>query len=146
MLDTQANAYQEVKQDAAYKRNQIMERAMLLPDFTTREMADSLKWGFHQTQPRISELLSMGLIIDTGKRRIGRVKESAVWAINHNPQPQKKRMKPVGNKELWGKMIQSAYAHSAQPNAHHIYAMQQAAIAWITDFSNNLTKQKKSVK
>lgn len=139
MLDTQLNAYTEVKEDAAYKRNQIMQVAKEIGEFTTHEMAMYLTWSFAEAQPRISELLSMGLIYDTGYRRIGRKKESAVWAVNPNPVPQKKRMKPVGNKELWGKLIQSAYAQKAMPCAHNIHAMQQAAIAWITDFSNNLT-------
>ncbi len=102
------------------------------------KLALKLNLPFESVQPRISELKDLDLIKDSGARREGRSKPSAVWVINPEPKPKKRKMKPVGNKELWGRMIQTAYAHKAHPAAHNIYAMQQAAIAWITDFSNNL--------
>lgn len=138
MLDTQLNAYHDNKPSAAYKRAQIMATAKTLVDFTVQEIANLLKLPYHAVQPRVSELLAMGLIIVTSKRRIGRVKESMVYEVNPNPIPQRKRMKPVGNKELWGEMMQAAYANNAQPNAYHIHKMQQLAIAWITDLSRGL--------
>jgi hypothetical protein len=136
--DTQLNAYIETQSQAATDRAIILTKAKEVVNFTTQEMSEILGWEYHHVQPRISQLVEKDLLIDTGIRREGREKQSAAWAFNPEPNPKSKKMKPVGDKEKWGEMLRTAYAHKAHPVAHNLYSMNQAAQDWIMDFSNNL--------
>lgn len=106
----------------------------------SEEISRAVNESEDDIQPRTAELSACDkdYIRGLGRGLNSKQNPVTVWYYNPEPQPKPKKMKPIGNKELFGKMMQAAYACKAQPNAYHIHRMQQLAIAWITDFSNNL--------
>lgn len=141
MLDTQLNAYTETQSKAATDRAIILQKSKEVLNFTTQEMADLLGWEYHHAQPRISQLVDKDLLKDTGLRREGRERTSAVWAYNPEPRPKRHKIRPIGDKELFGKMLESAYIYAHEPHAHRLHQMHEAAKDWITDFSRRVKCQ-----
>lgn len=49
-----------------------------------------------------------------------------------------KRTKPLGNKELWGKMLETIYIYGNKPVANNKALMQQSCIAWAEAFAGEI--------
>jgi hypothetical protein len=131
MLDTQQNAYIETRSKADTDREKILHHARTLDfGFTNNEMAEMLGMNYFDVQPRISELVAEDKLKDSGVRRIDRKRMGAVWEFNPEPKPKPKKMKPIGDKKLWGEMMQKIYAQKAKPYAYNQVAMERAAVAW----------------
>ena len=130
-LDTQLNAYIETQSQAATDRAVILSKAKEVENFTTQEIAIMLGWEYHHVQPRVSQLVDKDRLIDTGQRREGREKLSAVWAYNPNPQPRLKRPKHRGDKALWNKMMDAKREQQLHPRADTNHKIIQLAGEWI---------------
>jgi hypothetical protein len=110
--------------------------------WTADEMAEHLGVSLLSVRPRFSELAAQGMIVDTGIRRQNRSGHYAmVWRmVNGEPKKKCRKMKPVGNKELWGKLMQSIYihAHTDGDRQGQQIAMVSAATEWAYDMSKRI--------
>jgi DNA-binding Lrp family transcriptional regulator len=134
----------------------IMRTENVEPDLFTRgwtpdEIVERMGLDRCTVRPRFTELAADGIIRDTGLRRENKrgykttVFEVVSAAVSVSPP--KKKMKPVGDPELWGKVMQGIYATahclhlpvSERAAAHH--AMSDAVDEWVVDMVDRVRKQ-----
>lgn len=131
--NSQIDSYIEVSEGrAAQDRAEIIWVLKQNPEgLNTWEISLKLNEPYYVVQPRVAELLEADRIRKTGIRRMGRVKDGEVYIYNAFPIKKPKKLKPVGDKILWRKMIIARESYIKSPNAHHLVAMNKSAINWI---------------
>lgn len=105
-----------------------------LKDFTDWEVVLELgldEKGYHLVQPRLSDLRREDRIKKTGIERMGRDGVPVdTFIFNPEPKPKPKKLKPIGDKKLFGEMMRTIYAFANKKVAHNEYAMDEALKIW----------------
>ena len=85
MRDTQLEAWQDIQPKLGTKQQEVLNEIRLQPR-TGYEIAAALGWYSYRTLPRVTELAKLGLIVDSGRRRINpdSGKKTIVWMVAYN--------------------------------------------------------------
>lgn len=142
MSDTRAEAYNDIEESGKAKviRARVYGklRDIYPRGLTCEELAEELKIIESSVRPRCSELRYDIKIMDSGARRENSIgKNMIVWKIvltnEEIAKAEKaliKGMKPIGNKLLFGKMMQSIYAFAHDPSTANRAKMGRATNYW----------------
>lgn len=139
MSKTRAAAFEEIKYKAPSLRSRILDCLANCGALNTAEIAKRIYQPYESVGPRITELKDLDLIRDSGCTRIGRTKQGALWILNPNPRPApKKKLKPIGDKVLFGEMMRCIYACAAADDLVNRDNLVTATDAWAFDMVKRL--------
>lgn len=119
--------------------------------WTPDEMVEYLNIDKNTLRPRFSELVRDGLIKDSGSARINKRGNKSTVYIATGPDEiiakKQKKMKPVGNPELWGTMMRDiyAFAHTKRGSPEGIKAgnmMKLSGEYWLFDMANSINPER----
>ncbi len=77
--DTSLHAYALATQNLGAKQKQVLDALRFFPDATNAEIATHLAWPINRVTPRMGELRTMGLVLESCRRRC-RVTGSMAYA------------------------------------------------------------------
>lgn len=131
---------------AAIKETEESIKADILMLFTkgnysADEVARLLDINLVTARARVCDLRSEGALRETGAIDVTNCgKSSTVYELIpvEERKPVKKKLKPVGDPELWGEMLRLAYTYANDDNHITKCDMELAAIEWINAFSKGV--------
>ena len=77
--DTSLHAYALATQHLGAKQKQVLDALRFFPDATNAEIAAHLAWPINRVTPRMSELRTLGLVLESCRRRC-KITGGMAWA------------------------------------------------------------------
>ena len=163
--DTQIAAYHAVKDKRSYWRNKLRKALEAHTEgLTTEQVCVAIQSGYDNVlplridlndiykslQPRTSEAHADCQIYDSGKRGLNSSgKKAIIWKLVTTPEEREiaikqniKKMKPIGDKKLFGEMMRAIYAYEAWECPANADKLEFGCITWALDMKNKIRKAK----
>lgn len=159
--DTQIAAYMAAKDKTTYWRNKLKKVLTHFPEGLTTEQACvwvmlgyadippldmKINDIYKSLQPRTSEAHADCQIYDSGKRGFNASgKKAIIWKLVTTPEEREiaikqniKKMKPIGDKKLFGDMMRAIYAYANQQNEINNFDLRRFSFEWAENFAGKV--------